>query len=67
MHLQNQDNIDKIRALLLAGIRSSMLWRQCGGGRFSILFGRKRLLATTRGLLNEIGLTAAERETQSPQ
>ncbi|MCB1759507.1 MAG: high frequency lysogenization protein HflD [Gammaproteobacteria bacterium] len=64
MHLQNQDNIDKIRALLLAGIRSAMLWRQCGGGRFSILFGRKRLLATTRELLDEIGQTALPGQTR---
>ncbi|MES9856451.1 MAG: high frequency lysogenization protein HflD [Sedimenticola sp.] len=43
LHLQNQENINRIRALLLAGIRSSMLWRQCGGGRLQILLGRKRL------------------------
>ena len=54
LHLQNQDNIDKIRALLLAGIRAAMLWRQCGGGRLSILLGRKRLLGVSHELVQEI-------------
>ncbi len=44
LHLQNPENINRIRSLLLAGIRSAMLWRQCGGGRLQILLGRKRLL-----------------------
>ena len=43
LHLQNPENINRIRALLLAGIRSAMLWRQCGGRRLQILLGRKRL------------------------
>lgn len=40
-HLNNEINADKIRALLLAGIRSAVLWRQCGGSRLQFLFGRK--------------------------
>ena len=44
LHLQNQDNVNKIRCLLLAGIRSAMLWRQCGGSRFQVLLSRKKLL-----------------------
>ncbi|MES9902684.1 MAG: high frequency lysogenization protein HflD [Sedimenticola sp.] len=43
LHLQNQENINRVRSLLLAGIRSAMLWRQCGGGRLQILLGRKHL------------------------
>lgn len=43
LHLQNPENINRIRTLLLAGIRSAMLWRQCGGRRLQILLGRKRL------------------------
>jgi high frequency lysogenization protein len=30
-----------IRALLLAGIRAAVLWRQCGGNRLRLLFGRR--------------------------
>jgi len=53
LHLQNSENINRVRALLLAGIRSAMLWRQCGGGRLQILLGRKKMLDITRSLLQE--------------
>ncbi|ARU56128.1 hypothetical protein OLMES_2055 [Oleiphilus messinensis] len=42
-HLQVEENAAKIRALLLAGIRSAMLWRQVGGRRWQLLFKRKAL------------------------
>jgi high frequency lysogenization protein len=44
VYLQNPDNQNRIRALLLAGIRAAWLWRQVGGSRWKILFGRRRLL-----------------------
>lgn len=50
LYLQNPENVSRIRALLLAGIRSAMLWRQCGGGRLQILFGRKKLLRCAHDL-----------------
>jgi high frequency lysogenization protein len=53
LHLQNQDNINMIRALLLAGIRAALLWRQCGGSRRQLLFGRKKIAATVEQLLQE--------------
>jgi high frequency lysogenization protein len=40
-----------IRALLLAGVRSAVLWRQSGGGRWNLLFGRASMLATAEQLL----------------
>ncbi len=43
-HLSNQYNASKVRALLLAGIRSAVLWRQCGGSRWQFIFGRKAYL-----------------------
>ena len=43
-HLQNNRNAERIRALLLAGIRSAMLWRQLGGHRWQLLFSRRKLL-----------------------
>ncbi|MEJ1365735.1 MAG: high frequency lysogenization protein HflD [Candidatus Sedimenticola sp. (ex Thyasira tokunagai)] len=52
LHLQNQENVNRIRALLLAGIRSAMLWRQCGGGRLQILLGRKRLQREIEDILS---------------
>jgi high frequency lysogenization protein len=42
-HLQNTENAAKIRALLLAGIRAAMLWRQVGGKRWHLLFFKSRL------------------------
>lgn len=53
-HLSHTDNANRIRALLLAGIRAAVLWHQNGGGRLKLLFGRKRLLQETRRLLAEI-------------
>ena len=50
--LQNQANADTIRALLLAGIRSAVLWRQMGGNRWRLLFGRGKLLKCARQLLD---------------
>ena len=50
--LQQKINQYKIRALLLAGIRSAVLWRQVGGKRRNILFARKKLLITAKNLLN---------------
>ncbi|HEB94937.1 MAG TPA: lysogenization regulator HflD [Sedimenticola thiotaurini] len=54
-HLHNPDNVNRIRALLLAGIRAAMLWRQCGGGRLQLLLRRRRLATTARALLAEGG------------
>lgn len=42
-HLSNQSTINKIRALLLSGIRASLLWRQCGGSRWHLLLSRKKI------------------------
>ena len=42
-HLQN--NTDKVRVLLLAGIRSAVLWRQLGGRWWHLLLQRQRLRA----------------------
>lgn len=36
--LQQADNINKIRALLLSGIRAAIIWRQKGGRRWQFLF-----------------------------
>lgn len=50
-YLADAENADKIRALLLAGVRSAVLWRQCGGARWKLLFYRGRLQQETRRLL----------------
>jgi high frequency lysogenization protein len=43
-NLQQPNNASKIRALLLAGIRSARLWRQVGGHRWQLVVSRRKLL-----------------------
>lgn len=50
-YLQNPENANKVRALLLAGIRSAVLWRQCGGRRWQLLFQRKTIIASAAQLI----------------
>lgn len=45
---------NKIRALLLAGIRATVLWRQCGGTRWQFIFSRKKTLHCAKNLLQRI-------------
>lgn len=59
LHLQNPDNQARIRALLLAAVRSAMLWRQVGGTRLQLLFGQKRLLQEARRYLDRAGTPRA--------
>ncbi len=42
--LQQDSNQNKVRALLLAGVRAAVLWRQLGGKRRQILFSRKKIV-----------------------
>jgi high frequency lysogenization protein len=49
-HLQNPQNANKIRALLLAGIRSALLWRQVGGSRWGLIWSRKKYLRSAQAL-----------------
>ncbi|MFN3580680.1 MAG: high frequency lysogenization protein HflD [Pseudomonas sp.] len=51
-YLQQPDTANRIRALLLAGIRSARLWRQLGGHRWQLLISRRKLLDATRSVLN---------------
>jgi len=48
--LQNSANANKIRALLLACIRSTVLWRQKGGKRWHFLWSRNKILRTAKQL-----------------
>jgi high frequency lysogenization protein len=54
LHLQNPDQVNRIRALLLAGIRAARLWQQCGGGRLQILFQRRRFQIIAKELLSQL-------------
>lgn len=50
--LQNTNNANLIRALLLAGIRAGVLWRQTGGHRWHLFFSKRRLLTAVTELLD---------------
>jgi high frequency lysogenization protein len=41
--LGKPDNQNLIRTLLLAAVRAAVLWRQCGGGRLTLVWRRKAL------------------------
>ncbi len=58
VYLQSSDIVHQIRTLLLSGIRAARLWRQCGGNRLQLLFGRKNLARICQSLLDEIEPTA---------
>jgi high frequency lysogenization protein len=53
-YLSNDINASKVRALLLAGIRSAVLWRQCGGSRWQFLFGQKAYINECENILSRI-------------
>lgn len=50
-HLSNPENAAKIRALLLAGVRAALLWRQAGGSRWKLIFSRSAMQKEAQGLL----------------
>lgn len=54
-HLENPIVANKIRALLLAGIRSAWLWRQCGGSKLGFLWNRRKLREEAKRLLKSLG------------
>ncbi len=49
--LSEPRNAERIRALLLAGLRSVVLWRQAGGVRWKLLFQRTKLQREAQRLL----------------
>lgn len=50
-YLKQTEKVATIRSLLLAGIRSAMLWRQVGGRQWRLVFQRRRILSQARSLL----------------
>jgi len=53
-HLSRPDIANKIRACLLAGIRSAILWKQCGGKRWKFLFFRNKIRAELQFLMKDL-------------
>lgn len=48
--LQREENAAKVRALLLAGIRSAVLWHQNGGRRWKLIFSRRKVVNDAKAL-----------------
>ncbi len=53
IRLQDTTVANQIRALLLAAMRSAVLWRQCGGTRTGLLFGRSKMTECATELLSK--------------
>ncbi|RBW49848.1 high frequency lysogenization protein HflD [Marinobacter sp. F3R11] len=51
--LQRDENAAKVRALLLAGIRSAVLWRQTGGRRWQLILSRRKIIQHARELAEQ--------------
>lgn len=51
-YLQVERVVSWIRSLLLAGLRSAVLWDQLGGGRLELMFSRRKLLTQAHELLH---------------
>ena len=50
-YLKNERTVDWVRTMLMAGLRSATLWNQLGGGRFELMFGRKKIIREAESLL----------------
>ena len=51
-YLQESDIAEKVRASLLAGVRSSILWHQKGGSRWDFMLKRGQYIKTVNNLLS---------------
>lgn len=54
VYLQQPAIHNRIRACLLAGIRSAVLWRQCGGSKWKILFARGKIAKMAQQLYSQL-------------
>ncbi len=52
--MKRPETLEKARALLMAAVRSAVLWQQLGASQWQLLFKRKALTNTAQQLLAEI-------------
>jgi len=50
-HLQNEGVPEQVRTMLLAAVRSAVLWQQKGGGKFRLMWERTRMRHAAKALL----------------
>ena len=53
-HLADELVVDRVRTILLAGVRSAFLWGQLGGKRWQLVFSRRTQTRLARELLDEL-------------
>lgn len=53
-HLANPTTTDKVRAVLLAGVRSAFLWRQLGGKRWHLVLAKSSIVRDAMRLLEQM-------------
>lgn len=58
VYLEQEAGINKIRALLLSGVRAAILWQQLGGRLYQLFIFRKRYVRAAQTLLNQIAQEA---------
>lgn len=63
-HLNDSRSANRIRALLLAAMRSIVLWRQCGGTRLRLIFQRNRLIRAASELAADRDRPAASEPSE---
>lgn len=63
--LKDEQVANRIRALLLAGIRSAVLWYQLGGRRWRLVVYRRRIQLTAANLARRIALTSEGTDVRS--
>lgn len=51
LYLQQPTQVQRIRSLLLAGVRAAVLWKQLGGRRWHLLLRPRREAMLARGML----------------
>lgn len=52
--LQDSNQINKIRSLLLAAVRNALLWKFYGGSKWSLLFSRKKYALEVQEILKKL-------------
>jgi len=57
--LNNAATVDRIRALLLAAVRATVLWRQLGGSQLRLFFRHRQYAMMARGLLAQCTLSGS--------
>jgi len=50
-YLKQPEKVAFVRSLLLAGLRSAILWRQVGGRQWRLIFQRRKMLEQAQALL----------------